>query len=295
MYQAKDAGRNTYKFFNRSMTAISREHATLEWDLRKALERGELEVYYQPIINLQSKQLLGTEALLRWNHPQRGLLYPEKFIPIAEQSELIVQIGEWVLLTACRQLKAWREQYGLKIYMAVNMSTRQFNYKTFTKSLMDALEESGLSPNLLTLELTESLLMDGDREAVSKLLSFKEMGIHLSIDDFGTGYSSLSYLSRFPIDLLKIDKSFVHDLQIDQTNQYLTEAMITMAHGLQIKVIAEGIETQNELEFLRDQGCDAVQGYYFSKPLPAEQFAALLKNRALSSRFKVDPSLTAMN
>ncbi len=296
MYQAKDAGRNTHKFFNRSMTAISREHATLEWDLRKALERDELEVYYQPIIDLQSKQLVGTESLLRWHHPQRGLLYPEKFIPIAEQSELIVQIGEWVLITACQQLKAWQEQYGLKIYMAVNMSTRQFNYKSFTKTLVDALDKSGLDPNLLTLELTESLLMDGDREAVRKLLKFKEMGIHLSIDDFGTGYSSLSYLSRFPIDLLKIDKSFVHEVQLDRTNQNLTKAMITMAHGLKIKVIAEGIETKNELEFLSAQGCDSVQGYYFSKALPAEEFAAMYGNGAAPLKgFTVDPPLAAMN
>lgn len=278
MYHAKDAGRNTYKFFNRSMTAISREHATLEWDLRKALEHDELEVYYQPIINLKTKQLAGTESLVRWHHPQRGLLYPEKFIPIAEQSELIVQIGEWVLLTACRQLKTWQEQYGLKIYMAVNMSTRQFNYKTFTKTLMDALELSGLDPHLLTLELTESLLMDGDREAVNKLLKFREMGIHLSIDDFGTGYSSLSYLSRFPIDLLKIDKSFVHGVQMDPTNQNLTKAMITMAHGLKIKVIAEGVETEKELAFLKNQGCDSVQGFYFSKALPAEEFAEKFGN-----------------
>ncbi|MFQ5543983.1 MAG: EAL domain-containing protein, partial [Nitrospiria bacterium] len=241
MYEAKDAGRNTYRFFNRSMTAIARERATLEWDLRRALERGELEVYYQPIIDIESEKMSGAEALLRWNHPKRGLVYPEKFIPIAEQSDLIVRIGEWVLLSACGQLEKWRNQYSLGIYMAVNMSTRQFNYKTFTRVLTSCLKKSGLAPNLLALELTESLIMDGAKDAVSKLETFREMGIHLSIDDFGTGYSSLSYLARFPIDLLKIDKSFIHNVATDSTKQDLVRAIITMAHGLNLKVIAEGV------------------------------------------------------
>jgi len=281
MYQAKDAGRNTYKFFNRSMTAIARERATLEWDLRMALERKELEVYYQPIIDIESEQMSGTEALLRWNHPKRGLVYPEKFIPIAEQSDLIVQIGEWVLLSACRQLEKWRNQYSLEMYMAVNMSTRQFNYKTFTRVLTDSLKRSGLAPNLLTLELTESLLMDGAKDAVDKLGKFREMGIHLSIDDFGTGYSSLSYLSRFPIDLLKIDKSFVHHVATDSTKQDLVRAIITMAHGLNLKVIAEGVEIESELSFLKDEGCDAAQGNYFSRPLMVKQFEDMM-NKGLT-------------
>ncbi|MEO2055346.1 MAG: EAL domain-containing protein [Nitrospira sp.] len=281
MYQAKDAGRNTYKFFNRSMTAIARERATIEWDLRMALERNELEIYYQPIIDIETKQMSGTEALLRWNHPKRGLVYPDKFIPIAEQSELIVQIGEWVLLSACRQLEKWHNQYPLEIYMAVNMSTRQFNYKTFTRMLTDSLKRSGLAPNLLTLEITESLLMDGGKDAVDKLGSFREMGIHLSIDDFGTGYSSLSYLSRFPIDLLKIDKSFVHNVATDPTKQDLVKAIITMAHALNLKVIAEGVEIESELVFLRDEGCDSAQGYYFSRPLMVDQFEDMM-NKGLT-------------
>ncbi len=283
MYQAKDAGRNTYKFFNRSMTAIARERATLEWDLRRALERDELEVYYQPIIDIKTEQMSGTEALLRWNHPKRGLVFPEKFIPIAEQSNLIVQIGEWVLLSACSQLEKWRNQYPLEIYMAVNMSTRQFNYKTFTRVLTESLKKSGLAPNLLTLELTESLIMDGAKDAIDKLGKFREMGIHLSIDDFGTGYSSLSYLSRFPIDLLKIDKSFVHNVATDSTKQDLVRAIITMAHGLNLKVIAEGVEVESELSFLRDEGCDAAQGDYFSRPLMVGQFENMM-NKGLPPR-----------
>ncbi|MFQ5949715.1 MAG: putative bifunctional diguanylate cyclase/phosphodiesterase, partial [Nitrospiria bacterium] len=296
MYQAKANGRNRYRFFNQSMTAIASDRTTLEWDLRGALERKELALNYQPIIDLQTGRMIGTEALLRWNHPHRGILPPEKFIPLAEESELIVQIGEWVLLTACKQLKEWRDRYALNIHMSVNMSSRQFNYETFPKILAKSLEESGLLPALLTLEITESLMMDGGKGVVGKLGAIKKMGIRLSIDDFGTGYSSLSYLSRFPIDFLKIDKSFIHNVAIDPNNMNLIEAIITMAHSMKLKVIAEGIETHKELAFLRDHGCDAAQGDYYSKPILAGEIVNTMKKGIdPTGRFQVDAPLTSKN
>ncbi|MFQ5597075.1 MAG: putative bifunctional diguanylate cyclase/phosphodiesterase [Nitrospiria bacterium] len=294
MYQAKTNGRNRYRFFNRSMTAVASERATLEWDLRGALERDELVLCYQPIIDLQTGRMIGTEALLRWHHPHRGVLLPEKFIPLAEESELIVQIGEWVLLTACKKLKEWHDRYALHFYMSVNMSTRQFNDETFPQILAKCLEESGLSPALLTLEITESLMMDGGKGAVGKFGAIKKMGIQLSIDDFGTGYSSLSYLSRFPIDFLKIDKSFIHNVAIDPNNIDLIEAIITMAHSMKLKVIAEGIETHKELVFLRDHGCDAAQGNYYSKSLLALEMAnTIKKGKDPAGRFQVGAPITS--
>jgi diguanylate cyclase (GGDEF)-like protein len=277
MYQAKEMGRQSYRFFTATMNERAVERQALEEGLRLALQRGEMALHYQPKINLQSGEVCGAEALLRWTHPVRGQVSPATFIPIAEESGLIRSIGDWVLREACRQAQAWVEA-GLTLgTIAVNVSAGQFLDQQFPDRLLGILEETGLDPSLLELEITESVLMKRIESTAFTLQAIREKGVRISIDDFGTGYSCLSYLQKFPVDILKIDQSFVH--KIGEGNQgVLVAAIIDMARALKLRVIAEGVETPGQLEFLVQLACDEGQGYYFSRPVVPEQFAMMLRS-----------------
>jgi diguanylate cyclase (GGDEF)-like protein/PAS domain S-box-containing protein len=276
MYRAKEQGRNAFQFYSAQMNVHSIERLTLESSLRRALERNELVLHYQPRIEFRSGRITGVEALVRWQHPELGLVPPGKFITLAEETGLIVPIGEWVLHAACAQYRAW-EQVGLgHLRVAVNLSPRQFQQGDLLKSVARVLAQTGCSAKSMEFEITEGMVMRNPESAVTLLQQLKDMGIHISIDDFGTGYSSLAYLKRFPIDSLKIDRSFVTDVPQDTGDVAINVAIIAMAHSLGLKVVAEGVETQEQLDFLRKQGCDEMQGYFFSKPLPLEQVTALL-------------------
>jgi len=277
MYRAKDRGRNTYQFYTPAMNAAALERLILENSLRRGLEREEFVVYYQPQVNLYTGQIVGAEALVRWQHPELGLVPPMKFIPLAEETGLIIPLGEWVLRTACAQNKAWQEAGFPPLRIAVNLSAHIFKHKDVVKTIVRILKETGLDPDYLDLELTEGAVMENAETTITMLRELKEMGMHISIDDFGTGYSSLSYLKRFPIDILKIDQSFVRDIITDPDDAAIARLIITMAHTLKLKVIAEGVETEEQLLFLRSHECDEMQGYYFSRPVPAEAFTQLLR------------------
>jgi diguanylate cyclase (GGDEF)-like protein/PAS domain S-box-containing protein len=278
MYHAKASGKNNYQFYAAEMTAKATEWLSLENDLRNALPRNELSLHYQPIADCRTGRLLGMEALLRWKHPECGMISPAQFIPLAEETGLIASIGEWVLRTACAQCHAWQQQGHKSLYVAVNLSARQFLQKNLAASIQEVLRETGLDAANLGLELTEGLIMQQAGITATILRELKAMNIRISIDDFGTGYSSLSYLKRFPIDVLKIDQSFVRDIPGDPDDMAIAATIITMAHSLGMKVVAEGVETEQQLKFMRENACDAMQGYYLSKPLPAEQFEMFLKN-----------------
>ena len=260
------------------MTAKVVERLSLENDLRFALERGELSLNYQPIAECQSGRILGMEALLRWKHPKRGMISPALFIPLAEETGYIVPIGEWVLRTATEQCRLWQKMGFPSLYVAVNLSSRQFHQKDLPMSIYNILQETNFNPALLNLELTEGLIMQQAEASINTLRELVAMDIRISIDDFGTGYSSLSYLKRFPINVLKVDQSFVRDIPNDEDNAAIASTIITMAHSLGLKVVAEGVETLDQLKFMREHRCDAMQGYYFSKPLPPEQFEEFLKS-----------------
>jgi len=281
MYRAKELGKNKYEFYSAQMNAHSFERLMLEAALRRALERGELELWYQPRIELASQRIAGAEALLRWRHPQMGLVSPAQFIPLAEETGLIVPIGEWVLEEACREAQTWQVPGLPSIGVAVNLSARQFSHDTLVDSIAGAMARHSLVAGQLELEITESMVMNNPEQAVSLLSALKAMGCHLSIDDFGTGYSSLAQLKRFPVDSLKIDRSFVQDLPGDADDVAITRAVIAMAHSLKLRVVAEGVETREQLQFLRDHGCDDVQGYFFGRPMPAPEFAQALANDRL--------------
>ncbi|MGI8738891.1 MAG: EAL domain-containing protein [Gammaproteobacteria bacterium] len=276
MCHAKEAGRNTYQFYAASMNARALERLGLESRLRKALEHGELLLHYQPQVEVVSGEIVGVEALIRWQNPELGLVSPTEFIPLAEDSGMIVAIGEWVLRTACAQNMAWQNAGCARVRVAVNISGLQFRRSGLVETVQRILAETGLPPEFLELELTESTIMRNAGETIAALQRFKRMSISLSIDDFGTGYSSLSYLKRFPLDTLKIDASFVRDITDDADDKSITTAIIAMAHGLGLKVIAEGVETETQLAFLRKHGCDEVQGFFFSKPLPVDECAELI-------------------
>jgi diguanylate cyclase (GGDEF)-like protein len=276
MYQSKESGRNNYHFFAPEMNDSSYERLTMENNLRRALERQEFVLYYQPQVNSETGRIIGTEALIRWRHPKTGLVPPGMFIPIAEESGLIVAIGEWVLREACRQNKAWQQAGLTPIPVAVNLSAVQFRQNGLTDLVADALRESGLEPCWLELEITESAIMQNAEAAITTLRSLKQMGLKLSIDDFGTGYSSLSYLKKFPLDKLKIDQSFVRDITTNQDDASIVIAIIWMAKSLKLRVIAEGVETKGPLDFLTSNDCVEIQGYYFGKPAPANEFGQLL-------------------
>ena len=282
MYHTKENGRNDFKFFVSDMKAKATEKLFIESDLRKALEHGQFVLHYQPQVDIRTGHIIGAEALIRWNHPMAGLISPAKFIPIAEESGLIVPLGEWVLNEACRQNLAWQKTGLPPISIAVNLSAVQFRQQNLCQLISKVLSDTGLDPHYLELELTEGLVMSNTDSAVATLNCFKEMGVHISIDDFGTGYSSLSYLKHFPIDYLKIDQSFVRDITTNPDDAAITTAIINMAQGLNLKTIAEGVETADQLAFLRLHSCDVVQGYYFSKPVPATEFADILRMSYLS-------------
>lgn len=277
MYRAKDLGRNNYQFFTKELNAQASKRLALETHLRRALERNEFLLHYQPQVDLGTGEIVGMEALIRWQNRELGLVSPADFIPLAEETGLIVPIGEWVLRTACTQNKAWQDAGLPALRISVNLSARQFRDKTLIETVTQALDRTGLAPEYLELELTESLLQNVDTAEVV-LKELHGLGVHLSVDDFGTGYSSLNYLKRFPIDNLKIDRSFIRDVISNADDAAITDAIITMAHTLGIYVVAEGVETREQLAFLHQHRCDLIQGYYFSKPLAAEAFVELLNS-----------------
>jgi diguanylate cyclase (GGDEF)-like protein len=277
MYRAKETGRNNYQYYLPSMNVYTVERLELESDLRHAVERGEFFLHYQPKVEIASGLITGVEALLRWKHPLRGLVPPLDFIPLAEETGLIVPIGEWVLATACARTKAWQGRGLPKLSVAVNLSARQFADTMLLAKLTRIIHDSGLDPSLLELEITESVVMSNGESAVGVLEKLKSIGVQIAIDDFGTGYSSLAYLKRFPIDILKVDRSFIRDIPTDSGDKKITRAIIAMAHSLRLKVVAEGVETAEQLEFLGSQSCDAVQGYFLYRPLQEEELADVLK------------------
>ena len=277
MYHAKERGRNNYQFYSAEMNASLARKLHMENSLRRALEREELRLHYQPQVDTVSGRIIGMEALLRWQHPEMGLVPPAQFIPLAEETGLIVPIGECTLRSACLQTRRWHERGFGPLRVAVNLSAYQFKQKDFPHTVARILDETGLDPGCLELELTESTVMDDVDQAIEILHALNAMGVYLSIDDFGTGYSSLSYLKRLPIDALKIDRSFVRDIGADSDDAAIVTAIIAMARSLKLKVIAEGVETREQFAFLRKCRCDAMQGYYFSRPVPPEEFAQLLQ------------------
>jgi len=276
MYRAKDDGRNTIRFFLPSMQATADSRLAIEKELRFALERDEISIYFQPQVNYKG-EIIGAETLVRWCHPEKGFISPATFIPIAEATGLILPIGEFVLREACQHLKQWCD-LGLNVYhLAVNVSPRQFRQTNFISQVHAILEETGADPSTLGLELTEGMVIDNIVDTVEKMQGLKQIGIEFSIDDFGTGYSSLAYLKKMPLDTLKIDQSFVRDIETDVNDAAIVDTIISMAKHLDLKVIAEGVETEFELNFLKEKGCQIYQGYLFSKPMMGDQFTTMLK------------------
>jgi len=276
MHQAQRQG-SSYQFYSADINNSLQERLALENELYYALDRGELLLHYQPQVSLHSGRIIGVETLIRWQNPTRGLVSPAKFIPIAEETGLIVPIGEWVLRTACAQSLAWQAQGFPALKIAVNLSARQFKQQNLVETVTQVLDATGLDPNYLELELTESLMVDNIQQSINVMQQLHNMGIVLSVDDFGTGYSSLNYLKRFPIHTLRIDQSFVCDLVVNSDDAAIVDAIISLAHSLNLSVIAEGVESQEQLDYLQTKGCDEVQGYYFSRPLPANTFTQLLQ------------------
>jgi EAL domain-containing protein (putative c-di-GMP-specific phosphodiesterase class I) len=275
MYHAKSQGKDNFQFYADKMNIHATERLALERDLRAALNRGEFLMHYQPQVTLDDGKICGAEALLRWQHNDQ-MISPAEFIPAAEESGLIIPVGEWVLQTVCLQNKVWQTRGFPPLRVAVNLSTRQFRQKGLAELIGGLLQDIGLDPRCLELELTEGAAMQNPEEAAAILKALKKTGIHISIDDFGTGYSSLSYLKKFPLDTLKIDQSFVRDITTDPNDAAIVQAVIAMAHGLGLKVLAEGVETQEQAAFLHLHKCDMAQGYYFGRPMPAEAFYELI-------------------
>jgi diguanylate cyclase (GGDEF)-like protein/PAS domain S-box-containing protein len=278
MYRAKDVGRNNFQFHTKELTARISDRLALDAGLRRALDRGELFLNYQPQYDLKTRRVIGMEALIRWDHPERGVMQPGKFIALAEDNGLIVPIGAWVIHTACVHNKALQDQGIAPIKVAVNLSARQFRQKGLVKAIAAILEDTGLEARYLELELTESMVMHSAEEVIGMLWELQCMGVQLSVDDFGTGYSSLSYLKRFPVHRLKIDQSFVHDIGADADDTAIVQSVIALGHALKMAVVAEGVETLEQLTFLAAAQCDEAQGYYFGKPMGFEDVRAMLKN-----------------
>jgi len=278
MFHAKREGRNNYQFYTPSMNAMAIQRLAMESALRKAIELDQLRVYYQPVVDIQTREVIGAEALLRWIHPEFGVVSPVEFIPLAEESGLIIEIGEWVLREACKQAKAWHDAGHQLFSISVNVSSRQFKDGAFLSTVQRALLDTGLSPPNLTLELTESLLLDVEAVTIS-LGRLRGLGVKIAIDDFGTGFSSLGYLKHFPLDALKIDQVFIRNLTTDADDSAITDAIITLGHSLKLQVVAEGVETEQQLARLRQANCDTGQGFLFSEPVPSDGFEKLLLER----------------
>jgi diguanylate cyclase (GGDEF)-like protein len=283
MYRAKEAGRNNYQYYSPAMNVHTADRLELESDLRHALVRDEFLLHYQPKVDIRTGLITGVEALVRWKHPQRGLVSPSQFIPLAEETGLIVPIGEWVLATACARTRAWQDSGFTRLNVAVNLSARQFADPMLIPRLTQIIHTSGLDPSTLELEITESVAMSNGELTVAALERLKALGVRIAIDDFGTGYSSLSYLKRFPIDTLKVDRSFIRDIPSDSGDKKITRAIIAMAHSFKLLVVAEGVETADQLAFLRVQRCDVAQGFFLFRPLPEEQVAGVLELNRLDN------------
>jgi diguanylate cyclase (GGDEF)-like protein len=277
MYQAKAGGRQIFRFFTPEMNVRAVERQSMEEDMRRALVQDEFSLVYQPIVNIQSGVITGAEALLRWTHPTHGQIEPSVFIPAAEDSGLILQIGAWVLREACRQAKAWMDAGLQPITMSVNVSATQFRSEDFMDNLSAILDETGLRSEYLNLEVTESVLMERAKPGVPIFETIRDRGMLVSVDDFGMGYSSLSYLQKYPLDVLKIDQSFVRQISADPSETSIVSAIISIGKSLKLRVVAEGVESAQDLAFLKTQSCDEAQGFYFSRPVPADQFAKLHK------------------
>jgi EAL domain-containing protein (putative c-di-GMP-specific phosphodiesterase class I) len=284
MYRAKEGGKNAYTFYSKDINSHLFERLALESNLRRGLERNEFLLQYQAKLDLNTRQITGVEALLHWQHPDLGMVPPDQFIPLAEETGLILPIGKWVLTTACAQNMAWQKSGLPALRMAVKLSARQFADENLLKNIACALEESGMNPELLELELTESTVMRDTRRAGELLIAMKQMGVRLAIDDFGVGYSSLNHLKRFPIDTLKVDRSLIRDLPQDSEDLAITKAIIAMGKSLNLTVVAEGVETLGQETFLREHDCDETQGCYFSRPVAGDEFAVLLRRRIDASK-----------
>jgi predicted signal transduction protein with EAL and GGDEF domain len=278
MYRAKEQGRNNYQLYASIMNVSAFKQLLMENSLRRALEKEEFVVYYQPQIDIKTKKMIGAEALVRWQHPDLGLVFPTEFIGLAEETGLIVPIGEWVIRKVCTQSKKWQDAGYDKVCVSVNLSARQFQQRNLVANISQILQETGLDPQYLGLEITESIAMKNADFTISALNELKKMRIHLSLDDFGTGYSSLSYLKRFPLETLKIDRSFVRDITTDPNDAAIVTAVVALAHSLKLNVVAEGVETEGQLSFLKSHDCDHVQGYIFSHPLAEENFLKTMKD-----------------
>jgi diguanylate cyclase (GGDEF)-like protein len=292
MYCAKRSGRNSHKFFNRTMSVFSQDRLDLENDLRRALAANQFEVHYQPKSDVASDRVSSVEALLRWRHPTRGLVSPSVFIPLAEDNGLILSIGEWVLREACRQAREWQRMGLPFLRIAVNVSPVQFRQSNLLQAVRTALSDFALQPHCLEIELTETTVMEHAESSVEILEQLSRMGVMVSIDDFGTGYSSMTYLRRFPIDKLKIDRSFISDLTTNAADASIVQAIISLAHSLRLKVVAEGVETAEQLQLLRELGCDQYQGFYRSAAVPAEQIEASLRSSCEAANEPDDPEFT---
>jgi diguanylate cyclase (GGDEF)-like protein len=278
MYQAKEIEQNNFQLYSPTMNARAFEHMTLEHRLHKASEQKEFTLYYQPIVDIKTKRIVAAEALIRWNHPELGLVSPATFIPIAEETGLIIPIGDYIMAVSCDKLKFWHTIGHSDIYISVNLSARQFQQHDLIEKIETILFHCELDPKYLKLEITESISMKNAEETIGTLSKLKERGIQISIDDFGTGYSSLGYLKKFPIDTLKVDQSFIRDIGEDPDCEAIISLIISMAHTLKLKVVAEGVETRKQLDFLKEKNCDLLQGYLFSKPLPENEFEILLED-----------------
>jgi len=276
MYHAKNMGRNTYQYFKNSMNKAALERFSMDRDLKKALIKKEFVLYYQPQLRLSDEKIVGAEALIRWNHPRKGMVPPDHFIPIAEESGIILDINQWVFHTACQQATAWVKKNLPPISVAINLSGYKLASQNIIQTIEDALQSINFATKNIEVEITENILMRDTKATTSVLDKIKNLGLKIALDDFGTGYSSLSYLTSFPFDTIKIDRSFVKGCVSNEKNIVIIKAIIAMGHSLGKKIVAEGIETREQYHFMKQYGCDEAQGYYFSPPVPEEEFAVLL-------------------